>query len=110
MYLRKDWHLLNYQEYPKSFVVTQVVMHFVCLTGYTEGSLFLDNYDAEIRGTLPNVTVNGGVMFTFCCSDGQQYANNSESSHYDSLPKMFPFVFLKVFVLLIDRHLNIAKL
>jgi hypothetical protein len=72
--------------------------------------LFLDNYDAEIRGTLPNVTVNGGVMFTFCCSNGQQYSNNSESPLYDSVPKMFPFVFLKVFVLLINRHLNIAKL
>jgi hypothetical protein len=44
---------------------------------------FLDNYDAEIRGTLPNVTVNGGVMFTFCCSNGQQYSNNSESPLYD---------------------------
>lgn len=110
MYLRKDWYLLNYKEYPKTYVLTQSIMHCFCLTGYTEGSLFLDNYDAEIRGTLPNVTVNGGVMFTFCCSDGQQYSNNSESHLYDSLPKMFPFVFLKVYVLLKDRHLNITKL
>ena len=64
------------------------------ISGDSEGRLFLKDLEADIHGSVPNITLddNGTVILSFCCSD----TYNGSSTLSDYLPKTFPFVFLKV--------------